>query len=120
METPSMGSRGFMLMPLSAQALWFHLSARADAENRLSAWQAKQIREDIGATQDDVRMLMQNRYITSEEEGARIRVEDRATYWGMVDGQAGREVIHSYFHRQEIWRESLAEYEKRERERRTR
>lgn len=57
----------FMDMPLSAQALYFHLGLRADDDGFVS--NARRIQRLIGAADDDLRLLALKRFILSFESG---------------------------------------------------
>lgn len=60
-------SDAFLDMPLSAQALYFHLSMRADNEGFVG--NPKRIQKVIGASEDDMRILLMKRYILAFESG---------------------------------------------------
>lgn len=57
----------FLEMPLSAQALYFHLGMRADDDGFIS--NAKRIVRLISASEDDMRILLAKRFIMSFESG---------------------------------------------------
>ena len=57
----------FLDMPLSAQALYFHLSMRADDDGFVN--NPKKIQRMIGASDDDCRILLAKRFILSFESG---------------------------------------------------
>lgn len=57
----------FLDMPLSTQALYFHLAMRADDEGFVN--NPKKIQKMIGASDDDVRILVMKRYILTFESG---------------------------------------------------
>lgn len=57
----------FLDMPLSTQALYFHLSMRADDDGFIN--NAKKIQRMIGASDDDMRMLAAKRFIIPFETG---------------------------------------------------
>ena len=57
----------FLDMPLSTQALYFHLAMRADDEGFVN--NPKKIQKMIGASEDDVRILVMKRYILTFESG---------------------------------------------------
>lgn len=57
----------FLDMPLSTQALYFHLSMRADDDGFIN--NAKKIQRMIGASDDDLRMLAAKRFIIPFESG---------------------------------------------------
>ena len=57
----------FLDMPLSTQALYFHLSMRADDDGFIN--NAKKIQRMIGASDDDLRVLASKRFIIPFESG---------------------------------------------------
>lgn len=57
----------FLDMPLSTQALYFHLAMRADDEGFVN--NPKKIQKMIGASDDDIRILIGKRYILTFETG---------------------------------------------------
>lgn len=60
-------SDAFIDMPLSTQALYFHLSMRADDDGFIN--NPKKIQRMIGATDDDLRLLIAKRFIIPFESG---------------------------------------------------
>lgn len=60
-------SDAFLDMPLSSQALYFHLSMRADDEGFVG--NPKRIRAMIGASEDDLKLLLVKRFILVFESG---------------------------------------------------
>lgn len=54
-------SDAFLDMPLSAQALYFHLSMRADDEGFVG--NPKRIRSMVGASEDDLKLLILKRFL---------------------------------------------------------
>lgn len=60
-------SDSFTEMPLSSQALYFHLLLRADDDGFLN--NAKKIMRNIGANQNDYDMLIMKRFIIQFDEG---------------------------------------------------
>ena len=60
-------SDAFLDMPLSSQALYFHLSMRADDEGFLN--NPKKIMRMIGASEDDLKVLMTKRFILTFDTG---------------------------------------------------
>ncbi len=60
-------SDAFLEMPLSTQALYFHLSMRADDDGFLN--NAKKIMKNISATQNDYDLLLMKRFIISFPDG---------------------------------------------------
>ena len=57
----------FLDMPLSTQALYFHLAMRADDEGFVN--NPKKIQKMIGASDDDIRILVMKRYVLTFESG---------------------------------------------------
>ncbi len=60
-------SDAFLDMPLSTQALYFHLSMRADDEGFVG--NPKRIRGMIGASEDDLKLLIAKRFILAFPSG---------------------------------------------------
>jgi hypothetical protein len=60
-------SDAFLEMPLSAQALYFHLSMRADDDGFVD--NPKKIQKMVNASGDDLKLLMAKRYILTFESG---------------------------------------------------
>ena len=60
-------SDAFLDMPLSAQALYFHLSMRADDDGFIN--NPKKIQRMIGASDDDCKILVMKRFIIAFESG---------------------------------------------------
>lgn len=60
-------SDAFLDMPLSAQALYFHLSMRADDEGFVG--NPKRIRGMIGASEDDLKLLILKRFLLAFDSG---------------------------------------------------
>lgn len=60
-------SDAFLDMPLSSQALYFHLSMRADDEGFIN--NPKKIQRMIGASEDDLRVLLAKKFIIAFESG---------------------------------------------------
>lgn len=60
-------SDAFLDMPLSSQALYFHLSMRADDEGFIN--NPKKIQRMIGASDDDMRVLLAKNFIIAFESG---------------------------------------------------
>lgn len=57
----------FLDMPLSTQALYFHLSMRADDEGFVG--NPKKIMRMVGASEDDLKILIMKRYILTFDSG---------------------------------------------------
>ena len=60
-------SDAFLDMPLSTQALYFHLSMRADDDGFVS--NPRRIRTMVGASEDDLKLLILKRFILTFESG---------------------------------------------------
>ena len=60
-------SDAFLDMPLSTQALYFHLSMRADDDGFIN--NSKKIQRMIGASDDDLKLLMAKRFIIPFDSG---------------------------------------------------
>ena len=60
-------SDSFLDMPLSAQALYFHLNMRADDDGFVN--NPKKIQRMIGAAEDDLKVLIAKRFILTFESG---------------------------------------------------
>lgn len=57
----------FMDMPLSTQALYFHLGMRADDDGFVS--NARRVQKLVGASDDDLKILLMKRFIMAFESG---------------------------------------------------
>lgn len=57
----------FMDMPLSAQALYFHLGMRADDDGFVS--NARRVQKLVGAADDDLKILLLKRFVMTFESG---------------------------------------------------
>ena len=60
-------SDAFLDMPLSAQALYFHLNMRADDDGFIG--NPKRIQTYIGASEDDLKLLILKRFVIAFEDG---------------------------------------------------
>ena len=60
-------SDAFLDMPLSSQALYFHLSMRADDDGFIN--NPKKIQRMIGAADDDLKLLLAKRFLIAFESG---------------------------------------------------
>lgn len=60
-------SDAFLDMPLTTQALYFHLNMRADDDGFVN--NPKKIQRMIGASEDDLRLLIAKRFVLSFENG---------------------------------------------------
>ena len=89
-------SDAFLDMPLSTQALYFHLSMRADDDGFIN--NPKKIQRMIGASDDDLRLLLMKRFIIAFESGVVV-----IKHWK----------IHNYI-RNDRYKETLYKREKRQ------
>ena len=60
-------SDAFLEMPLSAQALYFHLNMRADDDGFIN--NPKRITDYVGAAADDLKLLLAKRFIIVFDSG---------------------------------------------------
>lgn len=60
-------SDAFLDMPLSAQALYFHLNMRADDDGFVNS--PRRIQREIGVSEDDFRILLTKRFILAFDNG---------------------------------------------------
>ena len=60
-------SDAFLDMPLSAQALYFHLGMRADDDGFVN--NPRKIQRMVGASDDDIRLLLMKHFIVAFESG---------------------------------------------------
>lgn len=60
-------SDAFLDMPLSTQALYFHLNMRADDDGFVN--NPKRIQRTIGASEDDLKLLIAKRFVICFENG---------------------------------------------------
>lgn len=60
-------SDAFLEMPLSAQSLYFHLSMRADDDGFIN--NPKRIQRMIGASDDDLKLLVAKRFVLVFDSG---------------------------------------------------
>ena len=60
-------SDAFLDMPMSAQALYFHLSMRADDDGFVN--NPKKIQRFVGASEDDLKLLIIKRFVLAFETG---------------------------------------------------
>ena len=63
-------SDAFLDMPLSTQALYFHLSMRADDDGFIN--NPKKIQRMIGSSDDDLKVLIAKRYLLPFESGVDV------------------------------------------------
>ena len=76
-------SDAFCDMPLSTQALYFHLSMRADDDGFLNS--AKKIQRMVGCSDDDMRILIAKRFIITFESGVIVIKHWRINNYIRVD-----------------------------------
>lgn len=60
-------SDAFLDMPLSTQCLYFHLNMRADDDGFIG--NPKRIQRNIGASEDDLKLLIAKRFVLTFEDG---------------------------------------------------
>jgi len=60
-------SDAFLEMPLSTQALYFHLNMRADDDGFVNS--PKRIQRTVGASEDDLKLLIMKRFVIGFENG---------------------------------------------------
>lgn len=60
-------SDAFLDMPLTAQALYFHLNMRADDDGFVNA--PRKIQRMVGASESDLQLLIDNRFVLSFDNG---------------------------------------------------
>lgn len=89
-------SDAFLDMPLSAQALYFHLSMRGDDDGFIN--NPRRIQQMIGSSEDDMKILCMKRFIITFDSGVIV-----IRHWK----------IHNYI-RQDRYRPTLCKEEKRE------
>ena len=63
-------SDAFLDMPLSTQALYFHLNMRADDDGFVN--NPKRIQRTIGASEDDLKLLFVKRFVIGFESGVLV------------------------------------------------
>lgn len=63
-------SDAFLDMPLSSQALYFHLNMRADDDGFVN--NPKRIQRTIGASEDDLKLLIAKRFVIGFESGVLV------------------------------------------------
>lgn len=88
-------SDAFLDMPLSAQALYFHLSMRADDDGFIN--NPKKIQRMVGAADDDLKLLVLKRFVIPFETGVCV-----IKHW----------LIHNYI-RSDRYKETVYQDEKR-------
>lgn len=76
-------SDAFLDMPLSSQALYFHLSMRADDEGFIN--NPKKIQRMIGASDDDLKILIAKNFIIPFESGVVVIKHWRIHNWIRAD-----------------------------------
>ena len=66
-HTSVVESDGFLDLPVSSQALYFHLNMRADDDGFIN--NPKRIQRTIGASEDDLKLLIAKRFVICFENG---------------------------------------------------
>ena len=66
-STKIVDSDAFLDMPLSAQALYFHLNMRADDDGFVN--NPKKIQRMVGASDDDLKLLIAKRFLLAFDSG---------------------------------------------------
>ena len=89
-------SDAFLDMPLSSQALYFHLSMRADDDGFIN--NPKKIQRMIGGSDDDLKLLVLKRFVIPFESGVCV-----IKHW----------MIHNYI-RSDRYKETVYQEEKRQ------
>lgn len=82
----------FLEMPLSSQALYFHLGLEADDDGFVSS--PKKIQKSIGAADDDFKLLISKGYVIPFDSGIIV-----ITHWNIsnnVRKDRKKETIHQY------------------------
>lgn len=72
-------SDAFLDMPLSTQSLYFHLNMRADDDGFLN--NPKKIQRMIGASEDDLKLLIAKRFVLTFENGVIVIKHWRMHNW---------------------------------------
>ena len=70
-------SDAFLEMPLSAQALYFHLNMRADDDGFVN--NPKRITDYVNASVDDLKILLTKRFVIGFESGGKSTTLSKAT-----------------------------------------
>ena len=102
----------FLEMPLSTQALYFHLNMHADDDGFIA--NTKTIRRMVGASEDDLKLLFTKQFIFAFESGV-VVIKDwkihnyirkdtyNPTIYGKEKAQLGEDNNHSYtFRRRDV------------------
>lgn len=76
-------SDSFLDMPLSAQSLYFHLSMRADDDGFVNS--PKRIQRMIGASEDDLKLLLAKSFILAFDTGVIVIKHWRINNWIRAD-----------------------------------
>jgi hypothetical protein len=82
-NTQIIGSDAFLSMPLSSQALYFHLGMNADDDGFLN--NPVQIARAINASQDDMNLLLVKKFIIRFESGVMVIKHWRMNNWIRAD-----------------------------------
>ena len=83
-------SDAFLDMPLSSQALYFHLSMRADDDGFIN--NPKKIQRMIGSSDDDLRILIAKRFILSFDTGVIVIKHWKIHNW--IRGDRKKDTIY--------------------------
>ena len=83
------GTDRFLDMPLTTQALYFHLGMHADDDGFVSS--PKTISRTVGCSSDDIKILISKKYIIPLENGIIVISDWRVNNWIRAD----RKRIHT-------------------------
>ena len=119
-SVPTPDNKGFKFLSHGAQVLWFHLAMRAkELDGRLSidASSAATLRCEIGVSDEDLRALLRNGFITVEGRCVYV-VEEGVWMPGPIVEENGEERVQFIYpgSRMIYWRESLEEYRRKQAE----
>ncbi len=84
-------SDAFLDMPLSAQALYFHLSMRADDDGFVN--NPKKIQRSVGAAEDDLKLLALKKFVIPFESGVCV-----IKHWFIHNYIRGDRYKHTVYH----------------------
>lgn len=77
------GTDRFLDMPLTTQALYFHLGMHADDDGFVSS--PKTISRTVGCSSDDIKILISKKYIIPLENGIIVISDWRVNNWIRAD-----------------------------------
>ena len=80
----------FLEMPVTTQALYFHLGMRADDDGFVSS--PKKITQFVGCNSDDLKLLITKKFIIPFESGVIVISDWKTNNW--IRGDRHRETIH--------------------------